>query len=822
MPKLIVMSPEGESTTVELDEGSASIGRLASNTIQIDDVACSRRHCQILRIKSGFEMTDMKSRNGTKVNGIQRNRHVLSDGDIIEIGAVRITYRERSGAEEEVVLEDYGGETEIATEGDCFLVWAGGKYKGKKVPLSADRTTLGRKDSNTIPLKDHMVSSYHCEVTKEAGGYVLRDLGSTNGCVLNGETVSESTLSHGARLRLGKTVFVFVDPAVADFEHAMASEEDVESDWGMMRAQVDMARVKRKRTWNLIVSLVVVVFFGGIIGFVTWKPEAVQKAIGIEDAPSISRVPGNLVPDESFEGDEPVAWRIADETSGSADVLPGPTKQGQRSLEVVGPADGWGMAIARCSETPTVSPRKTYEVSAWIRPESQKTLARIGVEWIGDGRSQGMSFAEFAPGPGWEKVSAIFAPPSSASACRVVAVVTGPGSARFDDVALVPVAISVTQNAAQVESGPYRVRMSENGVLSVEMEGDYQLWDGGIVAVMKDGSVATAAGNFSVDRVSSNDAGIKAVGTMRLPDGRGSFPARFGLLRETTGPKLAWEASNVPADVAQIGLSFSVSRPWLSAGASLASESGSRALGGETDEPAARKVILGGPGRRLSLGADAPVRLLMTNRGGVLRMAMLSPADTSGLSFKAITDFAEEKKEARNVLSRARAKRNGRDFGAAIVLYLRVVNEFPYEDAVRAIAEKEGEEIVRQGATRLAFSQKLFVRAKDFHDMDDLRLALHSSEQIYQEYKDHDFSTQAKELAQAIAAVLAEKGDAFLSTRVGSLMKQGDELVKNEQDRLAALFFRIVTEEYPDTKVAEIAKKSLEDIQKRLAENKGQ
>jgi len=811
MPKLIVLSPEGESTTVELAEDSASIGRLPQNTIQLDDVACSRRHCQILRIKSGFEMTDLKSRNGTKVNGVQRNRHVLSDGDIIEIGAVRITYREQTGAEEEVVLEDFGRETEIATEGDCYLVWASGPEKGRKIPLTADRTTLGRKESNTIVLTDQMVSFYHCEVTKEAGGYVLRDLGSTNGCVLNGETVSEAAFSHGAKLRLGKTLFVFVDPAVADFEQAVASEEDAESDWGMMRAQVDMARVKRKRTWNLIVSLVVVVFFGAIVGFVTWKPEAVQKAIGIEDTPTLTKVPGNLVPDESFEGEEAVNWTVADEASGSATVAAGPTHQGQRALEVVGPAKGWGMVIARCSETPTVSLLTSYEVSAWVRPERPGMLARIGIEWLTGEQSEGMSFTTFATESGWQHVSAVFAPPEGADACRVVAVMTGPGSARFDDVALVT-SSGDPAPAAAIDSGPYRVRVSENGVLSVQMEGRYQLWDGGVVVVMEDGNVATACATSTDTILTRPDGGIKVSGKLVLPGVDEPIKATLAVLPGETGADLVWSVKALPEGVAWIGLSFAVSRDWLSGGASFASESGSRALGGDTDEQGVRKVILGGPGRRLSLGADAPVHLKMTSRAGVLRMALLSGADTLTRRFKAITDFADEKRRARLVLSDARAKRSARQLGAAIVLYKQVVNEFPYEDAVREHAQEEGARLVKEGETRLTFSRRLFERAKDFHDMDDLAVSLKSSETLFLEYRGHSIAAMAKELAGEIAADLDGKNVAFLATRVGSLMRQAEELMKNKQMRLAALFYQVVVEEYPDTKVAEEAKKLLAEI----------
>jgi len=418
MPKLIVMLPEGESTTVELAEDSASIGRLPQNTIQLDDVACSRRHCQILRIKSGFELTDMKSRNGTKVNGVPRSRHVLADGDIIEIGAVRITFREQSGAEEEeVVLEDYGAESEIATEGDCYLVWTGGENKGKKVPLSSDRTTFGRKESNTVVLQDQMVSSYHCEVTREAGGYVLRDLGSTNGCVVNGEHVSESSLSHGGKLRLGKTVFVFVDPAVADFEQAMAGEEEAESDWGMMRAQVDMARVKRKRTWNLIVSLVAVVFFGAIIGFVTWKPEAVQEMIGVEDVPVLATVPGNLLPDPSFEGEEAVSWSAREGAEDLVGVKRGPSRQGLQSLVVVGPSEGWGMTVGRCGEVTSIATEQAYRISAFVLLDTPETKARIGIEWLSvtsgeKARSKGFSFSGFASDGGYSEVSSVVQAPT--------------------------------------------------------------------------------------------------------------------------------------------------------------------------------------------------------------------------------------------------------------------------------------------------------------------------------------------------------------------------------------------------------------------------
>jgi pSer/pThr/pTyr-binding forkhead associated (FHA) protein len=69
MPKLKIERPDAPPETFPITEDSVSIGRSPENAIHIDIAACSRRHCQILRISSGFEITDLKSRNGTKING---------------------------------------------------------------------------------------------------------------------------------------------------------------------------------------------------------------------------------------------------------------------------------------------------------------------------------------------------------------------------------------------------------------------------------------------------------------------------------------------------------------------------------------------------------------------------------------------------------------------------------------------------------------------------------------------------------------------------------------------------------------------------------
>ncbi|MDQ1373467.1 MAG: hypothetical protein QOJ09_805 [Actinomycetota bacterium] len=82
------------------------------------------------------------------------------------------------------------------------------------VPLWAGRLTLGRADSNNLPIKDEAVSRVHASVERIAGQYVLRDLGSSNGTLVNGERIiADRTLHPDDEITVGHTRIVFRGPA---------------------------------------------------------------------------------------------------------------------------------------------------------------------------------------------------------------------------------------------------------------------------------------------------------------------------------------------------------------------------------------------------------------------------------------------------------------------------------------------------------------------------------------------------------------------------------------------------------------------------------
>jgi FhaA, N-terminal domain/FHA domain len=76
-------------------------------------------------------------------------------------------------------------------------------------PLSKDRVIIGRLGESDIVLSDPGASRRHAEVRREQGGFVISDLGSTNGTMVNESTIGERPLEEGDRITIGRTVLEF-------------------------------------------------------------------------------------------------------------------------------------------------------------------------------------------------------------------------------------------------------------------------------------------------------------------------------------------------------------------------------------------------------------------------------------------------------------------------------------------------------------------------------------------------------------------------------------------------------------------------------------
>lgn len=75
-----------------LNERVINIGRHLDNDIVIDDPHASRVHVQLQLREGAYVLFDVQSLGGTRVNGIETEKHRLQPGDVIQIGQTRLLY----------------------------------------------------------------------------------------------------------------------------------------------------------------------------------------------------------------------------------------------------------------------------------------------------------------------------------------------------------------------------------------------------------------------------------------------------------------------------------------------------------------------------------------------------------------------------------------------------------------------------------------------------------------------------------------------------------------------------------------------------------
>ena len=85
----------------------------------------------------------------------------------------------------------------------------GGRHDGKLIPLEVDRKFLiGREQDCHLRPNSESVSRHHCCFTLDAFCLRVRDLGSTNGTLVNGEPITgQLQLNQGDRVAVGPLEF---------------------------------------------------------------------------------------------------------------------------------------------------------------------------------------------------------------------------------------------------------------------------------------------------------------------------------------------------------------------------------------------------------------------------------------------------------------------------------------------------------------------------------------------------------------------------------------------------------------------------------------
>ncbi len=86
----------------------------------------------------------------------------------------------------------------------CALVVLSGSQRGEERVIAGDVFRIGKSGENDLTLGDDTVSRVHCEIRRDRKGYLLVDLGSTNGTLLDGVEIKEGVLKPGMVVTVGK------------------------------------------------------------------------------------------------------------------------------------------------------------------------------------------------------------------------------------------------------------------------------------------------------------------------------------------------------------------------------------------------------------------------------------------------------------------------------------------------------------------------------------------------------------------------------------------------------------------------------------------
>ena len=106
------------------------------------------------------------------------------------------------------------------------LVCLTGSNKGESYVLVGNRIIIGRSEKADIKIVDNKASREHAEITRVGENWVVTDLGSQNGVMINDKKITQMQLNESDKLIIGHSVFKFARVEVASREKVI--KEDTE------------------------------------------------------------------------------------------------------------------------------------------------------------------------------------------------------------------------------------------------------------------------------------------------------------------------------------------------------------------------------------------------------------------------------------------------------------------------------------------------------------------------------------------------------------------------------------------------------------------
>ncbi len=231
----------GTSIALTPETTSLQIGRHRNCDVCIPEASLSSFHAVVRRIPSGFALIDLRSRNGTYVNGARIRDAILADGDMILWGTTELRFRFLRPESFREEAEPPRDGHRVSTDGPHGFIPYGTDEAAPTVtfheslrsaPSAAPIARLehvrgaavcqgldlfestkpllfGRHAECEVSVEDPKVSGAHATLTRTDEGFELVDLETRNGTWVNGKRVPQTILRNGDSIRMGVVSFRF-------------------------------------------------------------------------------------------------------------------------------------------------------------------------------------------------------------------------------------------------------------------------------------------------------------------------------------------------------------------------------------------------------------------------------------------------------------------------------------------------------------------------------------------------------------------------------------------------------------------------------------
>ncbi|MDG1049968.1 MAG: FHA domain-containing protein [Planctomycetota bacterium] len=581
-----------------------------------------------------------------------------------------------------------------------------GERRGEVVPILVDAAaggvfSVGRRPGNSLQVIDGSVSGRHAEIHVSPSGVQVRDLGSTNGTLVDGRKVPEAGLQHLAVFSLGAVEFTLLDqrqaapatdgiggdelmleepeelvleePAAAPMPTRRAAPSPVPAaapapvrppapvsapaldeldlpegdDDSLVFTADDLARSRRS---SKLGPLLVVVLAAGGAGAWWWTGQKSDAGAGRSGASAaVAAVPGNLIrTGYSFEKSE--GWTV-DETRAA---LWDPSRSARRSGRNGIRAELFGGDAATIASDPVRlnASSRSVQAIAQVRGESDAS-ARLGLRFTGAGEGSPTMTVWSEPlagGEEWGELSLQGTAPRGFDRVSVIVRGEGGGEPRpeDEDSAAEPASLDV-DDVAIVPAEAAALRLREHDEWSMAVAGLDA--SGGVIAVSLS---ALDQPMVSSLQVLSPGAALDSV------------PFTIG------GVDGAWELS--PTGAGELVLR--VEGGLVSAGLATLGGAGYVDHGTSFELWEARDLLLGADASLVRLSCTAPVRFSSKPAGDdVVLRASLPP----GVTIKVQVEFSDERIQAERMARQAVELRKRGSRGAALAMWRTLLSTVPFD-----------------------------------------------------------------------------------------------------------------------------------------------